>query len=80
MKTLGTYDLKTLLSEILDEVEKGETIMITRRGNPVAVLSPAPRRPRPIKELIEEMRKIRERQPSMGPINVKDLMEEGRRF
>ena len=38
--TVGAYDAKTRLSELLDRVEKGEQIIITRHGRPVARLIP----------------------------------------
>lgn len=39
---------KAHLSELLDRVEKGEEIVITRRGKPVARLSPEQRKRKPI--------------------------------
>jgi prevent-host-death family protein len=38
--TVGAYDAKTRLSELLDRVERGEQIVITRHGRPVARLVP----------------------------------------
>jgi prevent-host-death family protein len=38
--SVGAYDAKTRLSELLDRVEKGEQIVITRHGRPVARLVP----------------------------------------
>ena len=38
--TVGAYDAKARLSELLDRVEKGEEIVITRHGKPVARLVP----------------------------------------
>ena len=38
MKELAVYQVKTRLSELLAEVEKGEQFMITRRGVAVARL------------------------------------------
>jgi prevent-host-death family protein len=38
--SVGAYDAKTRLSELLDRVEKGEQIVITRHGKPVARLVP----------------------------------------
>jgi prevent-host-death family protein len=38
--SIGAYDAKTRLSELLDRVEKGEQIVITRHGRPVARLIP----------------------------------------
>jgi antitoxin (DNA-binding transcriptional repressor) of toxin-antitoxin stability system len=36
---IGAHDAKTRLSELLDRVERGEEIVITRHGRPVAKLS-----------------------------------------
>jgi prevent-host-death family protein len=40
VKSVGSYEAKTHLPRLLSQVEKGETITITRRGKPIAVLSP----------------------------------------
>ncbi|MBN8454764.1 type II toxin-antitoxin system prevent-host-death family antitoxin [Accumulibacter sp.] len=48
MTTCTVAQAKAHLSELLDRVEKGEELVITRRGKPVASLSPirpAPRGP-----------------------------------
>ena len=37
--TVGAFEAKTKLSELLDRVENGEEIVITRRGKPVARLT-----------------------------------------
>jgi len=37
---VGAFEAKTHLSQLLDAVESGERIVITRRGKPVAELSP----------------------------------------
>ncbi len=46
MKTVSTFEAKTHLSALLDEVEHGAEVMITRRGTAIARLVPAnaPRR------------------------------------
>lgn len=38
--TVGAFDAKTKLSELLDRVEHGETVVITRHGTPIATLKP----------------------------------------
>ena len=38
MRTVGIFEAKTKLSELIDAVERGEEIRITRRGRPVARL------------------------------------------
>ena len=41
-RVVGATEFKTKCSALLDEVEqRGETLTITRRGKPVAVISPA---------------------------------------
>jgi prevent-host-death family protein len=39
--TVGAHDAKTHLAQLLDRVERGEEIVITRRGRAIARLSPA---------------------------------------
>ena len=41
MTTIGSYEAKTNLARLLDEVEGGRTVTITRHGRPVARLVPA---------------------------------------
>jgi len=38
---IGVFDAKNKLSELLDRVEQGEEVVITRRGKRVAKLVPA---------------------------------------
>lgn len=45
METIGAFEAKTHLSQLLERVEKGEEIVITRRGRPVARLVPVAVRP-----------------------------------
>ncbi|MFI0397183.1 type II toxin-antitoxin system Phd/YefM family antitoxin [Paracoccus jiaweipingae] len=42
MREIGTFEAKTHLSELLAAAEAGESVLITRRGTPVAQLGPAP--------------------------------------
>jgi prevent-host-death family protein len=39
MITVGAFEAKTKFSELLDRVERGETVIITRHGEPVARMS-----------------------------------------
>jgi prevent-host-death family protein len=38
--TIGLAEVKARLSEIIDRVESGETVVISRQGKPVAELRP----------------------------------------
>ena len=40
MKTVSAREANQTFSELLSQVESGEEILITKRGQPVAVLSP----------------------------------------
>lgn len=40
MKRVNTHEAKTHLSRILEEVEKGETVLVCRRNVPIAELRP----------------------------------------
>ena len=54
MVTVNLARARARLSELLDKVEEGQEVVITRRGRAVAHLSPAARRPQkplPLKEL-----------------------------
>ncbi len=43
MASIGVRELRQRASELLRRVEQGETIEVTDRGRPVAVLSPPPK-------------------------------------
>lgn len=40
MRSIGAYELKTHLAEVLDAVEHGQTLVITRHGKAIARISP----------------------------------------
>ncbi len=46
MADVGVRELKQHLSEYLDRAERGETLRVTDRGRPKAVLGPIPGRAR----------------------------------
>lgn len=80
MSTIGAYEAKTHLSELLDRVERGERLTITRHGKPVALLVPVPGAPdRTVDEAIQDILAER-RGRRLGPeLSVRDLIQEGRR-
>jgi antitoxin (DNA-binding transcriptional repressor) of toxin-antitoxin stability system len=53
--TVSLTEAKARLSELVDKVEAGEEVVITRRGRPVAHMRPTPRtrQPLPLEELAE---------------------------
>lgn len=79
METVGAYDAKTRLPELLKRVAKGERITITKHGVPVAVLQPpeTAQKPEP-KTAIAALRRFRAKHALEG-LPVRELIEEGRR-
>jgi prevent-host-death family protein len=80
MSEIGSYEAKTHLPALLDRVERGESITITRHGHPVAQLVPVskPGR-REFAQIIREMNELRKGN-RLGDLTVKQLIEEGRRY
>ncbi|MCL4461024.1 MAG: type II toxin-antitoxin system prevent-host-death family antitoxin [Nitrospirae bacterium] len=79
MKTVGAYEMKTHLSRLLEEVEKGERIVITRHGRPVAELVPLPsRNTEKINKAIVDLKEF-QKSHSLGEITVQELVREGRK-
>jgi prevent-host-death family protein len=80
MKTLGAFQVKTHLSQILKEIEQTrEPIAITKHGRIVALITSAPQANRdPIASAIESIRKNR-RGVTLGNLSLKKLIAEGRK-
>ena len=78
--TVGAYEAKTHLSELLEKVEAGQEITITKHGAPVAKLVPAKKEASPEERVaaIERIQKLASAL-SLGEFKVKDLISEGRR-
>jgi prevent-host-death family protein len=77
MKTVGLFQAKQRLSELVEEAERGQPVGITCRGVLKAVLMPAPHKAkRPLGEIFDSLRGSM-RLPSGE--TVKSLIEEGRR-
>jgi prevent-host-death family protein len=78
--TIGAYEAKTHLSELLEKVEAGEEITITRHGAPVAKLVPVKRGASP-EERVAAIARIEKLASglSLRGLKVKDLLSEGRR-
>jgi prevent-host-death family protein len=78
MAEVGSYEAKTHLSGLLDRVERGERITITRHGVPVAVLVPASARStQPLETTIAELRAFRNGR-TLGGDSIREMIEDGR--
>jgi prevent-host-death family protein len=82
METIGTFEAKTHLTQLLAQVAKGERFLITNRGQPVAMLvPPEPKSGGDVEILVNEMLAVRDQEgPTLGKnLTVRRLREEGRR-
>jgi len=80
MKSVGAFDAKTHLNELLQRASKGETIRITRRGVPVAkLIPPDDGEKEDARNLIEAIRQLR-KGTTLGKITIRELIDEGRRY
>lgn len=82
MTKMSYYEARTHFSELLDQVAKGKTILITRRGKPAAVLGPPPTTTKKdVKQVVKEMLEYRDRKKqTLGGLSIREMIEEGRRF
>lgn len=84
MPSVGSFEAKTKLAELLDKVEAGETVTITRRGRAVAQLVPvrsADERER-LRALVEEIKRTRvgrDRGAKPGS-TIRELIRAGRKY
>ena len=79
--TVGSHEAKTHLARLLDRVERGESIVITRHGEPVARLVPftEPVDADKVAEAIAGIRRTR-RGIRLRGLKIEDLINEGRKL
>lgn len=79
MKEIGAFEAKNKLGQLLDWVEAGEEVIITRRGKIVARLVP----PQPAanrEQALAAVQAIRDMScgVTLGGLRLRDLISEGR--
>jgi prevent-host-death family protein len=85
MQQIGAFEAKNTFGSLLDRVEAGEQIEITRHGRPVATITGTPKRtPEQIESARAAAARIRERakQEKRGSFNWEEwkaYRDEGRR-
>lgn len=78
--TVGIFEAKQKLSQLVARAAKGEEIVITCRGKEQARLVSMPaERARTLKEIFDSIRSRRRISLPKG-VTIKSLIEEGRRF
>ena len=78
MITVGAFEAKTHLSELLDRVAAGEEVLITKHGKPVARLVGARHVDRArVNDAVEKLKLLRNG-VSLGGLSWKELRDAGR--
>jgi prevent-host-death family protein len=80
MREIQASEAKVHLPQLLDEVERGATLIITRHGRRIARIVPEPERRQ--EEVDRALATIRELRQRAGRITVSDLLsarDEGRK-
>lgn len=72
MREVRSSDVKTRFSEYLDAVERGETLLITRHGRPIARIVPEDEERRA--EILRTMERIKAFRQTMPNITLAELL------
>jgi prevent-host-death family protein len=79
MQTIQASQAKTHFLRILDDVERGESVIITRRGKQIALLSPKPKiDPQRVQRAMESILEIRKRTKPVSLQEILSARDEGR--
>jgi prevent-host-death family protein len=79
MERIGIYDARAKLSELIERVQSGEEVVLTRHGEPVArLVAEKPRRKRSRAAAVARIRALA-RKLDIRDVDVRKLIEEGRR-
>ncbi len=81
METVGSFEAKTHLPQLLERVAQGEEFVITKHGKVVARLVPAGAcKPKPdVRAAVKAMKQFRKSQ-ALGGLSVREIIDDGRRF
>ena len=81
MTTVGAYEAKTHLPRLIRAAERGETVIITRHGKPVAKLGPVQdQRREDVAQVIERMKRARVRRPKVPLEELLAARHEGHKY
>jgi prevent-host-death family protein len=80
-REIQASEAKTHLPQLLDEVERGETIIITRHGRPIARIIPeAQRRQEEIDQAIADIEELAKQTGKATVEEILSLIREGRKY
>ncbi|MDQ2804306.1 MAG: type II toxin-antitoxin system prevent-host-death family antitoxin [Pseudomonadota bacterium] len=81
MREVQASDAKAHLPQLLDDVERGETVVITRHGRPIARIVPeALRRQEEIDKAIEGIKALRKRTGKIAADELLSARHEGHKY
>lgn len=81
MREVQSSDAKTHLTQLLTDVERGETIVITRHGRPIARLVPElDQRAEAIQRTMDQIRALRATVPAISLSEILAARHEGHRY
>jgi prevent-host-death family protein len=81
VRSIQAAEAKAHLSSLLDEVERGETIVITRHGKPVARLVPeVEERQAKIRRTMAEIEAFRKTMPKITLEDILSARHEGHKY
>jgi prevent-host-death family protein len=81
MREIQASEAKTHLPRLLDAVERGETLIITRRGKPIARIVPEPdRRQAEVDRALADIEKFRATMPRIPLEDILSGRHEGHRY
>ncbi|HZZ43623.1 MAG TPA: type II toxin-antitoxin system prevent-host-death family antitoxin [Tepidisphaeraceae bacterium] len=82
METIGAFEAKTRLSELLDRTEQGETFQITKHGRLVGKLIPPDTTPDPlaIAQAVQRLKSTKGLLKGMSKDEFLNLKHEGHRL
>jgi prevent-host-death family protein len=81
MREVQASEAKAQLSGLLDAVERGETIIITRHGKPIARIVPeADRRQAELDRVITEIDEFRQTMPRIALEELLSARHEGHKY
>ena len=79
MERIGIHEARARLSELIERVQSGEEVVLTRRGKPVARLVPARAGKRRSRAAAVTRIRALARKLDIRGVDVRELIEEGRR-
>jgi prevent-host-death family protein len=80
MREIQASEAKTHLPQLLDDVERGETVIITRHGRRIARIAPeVDRRQDEIDKALAAIRELRGRTGKIGVSELLSARDEGRK-